>query len=233
MYPKTLHKDWCEFLKDEFNKPYFKNIIQSYKHAQHSNQTIFPPRELIFNAFNLTPLHSIRVVILGQDPYHGSFRFCDKEIPQAMGLSFSVPRPVPIPPSLKNIYEEITQSLGIIMPNHGDLSVWASRGILLLNAILTVEKGKAGSHKDFGWEYFSDSVIARISDKLEGVVFMLWGNFAKKKIGLINCTKHIVITAPHPSPLTQGFVGSGIFKRANEELLKRGKEPIDWSLPLM
>ncbi|RDU72548.1 uracil-DNA glycosylase [Helicobacter aurati] len=230
MYPKTLNKDWCEFLSEEFSKPYFANIIKCYKQAQAQNQTIFPPRELIFNAFNLTPIATVRVVILGQDPYHGSFQSNGQEIPQAMGLSFSVPRQVPIPPSLKNIYKEISQSLNIVMPNHGDLTIWAKRGILLLNTIFTVEKGKAGSHKDFGWQYFSDSVIARISKMLEGIVFMLWGNFAKSKSNLIDSNKHIVIAAPHPSPLSRGFIGSNVFKRANEELVRRGKEPIDWSL---
>ena len=230
MHPKTLDKHWCEFLKDEFDKPYFKHIIQCYKHAQANNHIIFPPKNSIFQAFNLTPLDSIRVVILGQDPYHGSCIINNIEVPQAMGLSFSVPKAVPIPPSLKNIYKEITQSLGIVMPNHGDLSDWAKKGVLLLNAIFTVQKGRAGSHRDFGWEQFSDCVIARISETLEDIVFMLWGNFAKKKISLIDTHKHIVLSAPHPSPLAQGFVGSNIFKKANEELIKRGKQPFDWSL---
>lgn len=230
MYPKTLNKDWCEFLDEEFSKPYFTNIVQCYKHAQSKNQIILPPRELIFNAFNLTPVDTVKVVILGQDPYHGAFMINGSNIPQAMGLSFSVPKQVPIPPSLKNIYKEISRSLGIVMPNHGDLTGWAKRGILLLNAIFTVEQGKASSHKDFGWQQFSDSAIAKISKYHECVVFMLWGNFAKKKANLIDPYKHILLTAPHPSPLAQGFVGSNIFKRANEELIKRGREPIDWSL---
>lgn len=228
--PKTLNKEWVQFLEDEFEKPYFMAIIQHYKHALTQGQSIFPPNHLIFNAFNLTPLRSIKVVILGQDPYHGSFMVNNVEIPQAMGLSFSVPRGIPIPPSLHNIYKEIEQSLGIKMPSHGDLTAWAKRGILLLNSILSVKKNCASSHKDFGWEQFSDAVISKISNELHGIVFLLWGNFAKKKACLINSDKHCIITASHPSPLARGFVGSGVFKKANEALIRFNKEPMDWSL---
>ena len=221
---------WCEFLKEEFDKPYFHRIIASYKEAIASNKSIFPRRDQIFQAFNLTPIDSVRAVILGQDPYHGSAIIGGQEVPQAMGLSFSVPKGIAIPPSLLNIYKELQNSLGLRPPNHGDLSAWARRGVLLLNAILTVEKGRPGSHKDFGWEEFSDAVISRISQSKSGIVFMLWGAFAKKKAALIDSKKHIVVTAAHPSPLARGFVGSGIFKAANDALMRAGQAPLDWSL---
>ncbi|RDU66086.1 uracil-DNA glycosylase [Helicobacter didelphidarum] len=230
MVPKTLDKQWVAFLQDEFNQPYFIKIIQHYKKALANNQCIFPPNYLIFNAFNLTPLENIKVVILGQDPYHGSIIVDNREIPQAMGLSFSVPQGVPIPPSLKNIYKELEQDLGLKMPNHGDLTSWAKRGVLLLNSILSVQKNIAGSHKDFGWEQFSDAVIVKISENLCNIVFLLWGNYAKKKENLIDTTKHCVITAPHPSPLARGFVGSKVFSQANQALMRYGREPMDWSL---
>ena len=235
LYPKTLRKEWAQFLADEFSKPYFCQIIAHYKQALNANQTIFPPRELIFNAFNLTPPNEVKIIILGQDPYHGSvfsnFNGQKREIPQAMGLSFSVPLSVPIPPSLKNIYKELQNSTNFTPPNHGDLSAWAKRGVLLLNAIFTVQKGIASSHKYFGWEQFSDSVISALSAKREGLIFMLWGNYARRKASLIDSSKHSILQAPHPSPLAQGFVGSGVFIRANEALAKMGKEPFDWSLP--
>lgn len=229
--PKTLSKEWKALLQDEFEKPYFLNIIANYKRAMESHKnTIFPPNELIFHAFNLTPPESVRIVILGQDPYHGSIFTNNKEIPQAMGLSFSVPKAVPIPPSLRNIYKELNQSLNIPLPQHGDLTQWATRGILLLNAILSVQKGIAGSHKDFGWENFTDSVIYKLSTNYNNIIFMLWGNFAKKKISLIDTNKHVIITAPHPSPLARGFVGSGVFLQANQALKNMGQLPIDWSI---
>ncbi len=228
--PKTLHTQWQDFLKDEWNKPYYKKIIHCYKNALKQGQIIFPPKNLIFNAFNLTPPDNVRIVILGQDPYHGSILHNGTEIPQAMGLSFSVPRNVPIPPSLKNIYKEITTTLGITMPNHGDLTLWAKRGALLLNSIFSVQKGKAGSHKDFGWEDFSDAVIKNLSQKKESIVFMLWGNYAKQKASLIDSHKHFIITAPHPSPLARGFIGSGVFTKAKEAFIKMSKPPFDWRL---
>ncbi len=226
--PRTLSKDWADLLKDEFDKPYFLEIISHYKQAI-SNTVVFPHNELIFNAFNLTPLKSLRIVILGQDPYHGSVVKNGIEIPQAMGLSFSVNRDIPLPPSLKNIYKEIESTLGISMPNHGDLSKWAKDGVLLLNSILSVEKNKPSSHKHFGWEIFTDAVIQRISQTKEGIIFLLWGNFAKKKLPLIS-DKHIALVAPHPSPLARGFVGSDIFLRANQSLISLGKEPMDWRI---
>lgn len=229
--PKTLSPEWADLLKCEFDKPYFLNIIAKYKQAiAMYKDSIFPAKELIFHAFNLTPPSSVRVVILGQDPYHGSIFTQGREIPQAMGLSFSVPKIVPIPPSLRNIYKEINRSLGIPIPQHGDLTQWARRGVLLLNSILSVQKGMAGSHKEFGWETFTDSVIHMLSQNYRDIVFMLWGNFAKKKISLIDTTKHVVITAPHPSPLARGFVGSGVFLQANQALKNMGKPEINWSL---
>lgn len=225
-----MHPQWQEFLKDEWSKPYFKKIIHHYKIAMSQGQIIFPPRNLIFNAFNLTLPDDVQIVILGQDPYHGSIFHNGTEIPQAMGLSFSVPRNVPIPPSLQNIYKEISNTLGITMPNHGDLTLWAKRGALLLNSIFSVQKGRAGSHKSFGWEEFSDAVIKTLSDKKEGIVFMLWGNYAKQKAFLIDSSKHFIITAPHPSPLARGFIGSGVFIKAKEAFEKIGKVPFNWSL---
>lgn len=228
--PKTLDKQWAEFLKEEFEKPYFLHIIQHYKNALLQGKIVFPPNSLIFQAFNLTPIHKVKVIILGQDPYHGSSIVNGVEIAQAMGLSFSVPKQVAIPPSLRNIYKEIEQSLGIKMPNHGDLSLWAQRGVLLLNSIFSVEKNCASSHKHFGWEQFSDAVIAKLSRESQHLVFLLWGNFAKKKASLIDTSKHCVITAPHPSPLAQGFVGSGVFVKANQALIRFWGQPMDWSL---
>lgn len=217
-----IEKSWKEALKDEFLSPYFENLkenlIISKKYA-----TVFPPSNLIFNAFNLTPFNEVKVVILGQDPYHGDN--------QAMGLSFSVPKGVKIPPSLINIYKEIYDDLGINEPNSGDLTYWAKQGVLLLNASLSVEKGKPNSHKDFGWHLFSDAVIKKISDEKNGVIFLLWGNFAKNKANLIDQNKHFILTAPHPSPLARGgFFGCKHFSKTNEILKKLGKSSIDWDL---
>ena len=222
-------QEWQELLKEEFNKPYFLQIKAHYLEAKKQGKVIFPPAKLTFNALNLTPPKDVKVVILGQDPYHGSSFVNGIEIPQAMGLSFSVPHPLPPPPSLKNIYKELAQSLDFKIPNHGDLSIWAKRGVLLLNAIFSVEKGRAASHQHFGWEEFSDAIIACISRHCEGVVFMLWGNFAKKKAHLIDEKKHSIIAAPHPSPLARGFVGSGVFIKANEAL-RRYNKSLNWSL---
>lgn len=228
--PKTLSKPWASLLEAEFQKPYFQNIIKSYNAALKKGEVIYPPKELTFNAFNLTPPQNVKIVILGQDPYHGSFFSGGYEIPQAMGLSFSVPPNAPLPPSLKNIYKELSLSLHIKAPPNGDLSEWGRRGVLLLNSIFSVQKGMASSHKSFGWEYFSDAVISTLSSHFSGIVFMLWGNYAKQKAHLIDSAKHAIITAPHPSPLARGFVGSGVFVRANEALIKMGKPPFDWEI---
>ena len=228
--PKGLDGAWVDLLRDEFETPYFRHIIESYRAALRRGERIFPPKNLIFNALNLTPPHDVKVVILGQDPYHGSAVINGVEIPQAMGLSFSVPRPLPPPPSLKNIYKEIESDLGIKMPSHGDLSAWAGRGVLLLNSILSVRAGAAGSHKDFGWETFSDRIIAILSGEFSHIVFLLLGNYAKKKEALIDTSKHAIISASHPSPLARGFLGSKVFSRVNEALINFNKTPIDWSL---
>lgn len=224
-----IREEWKELLKEEFSKPYFLKIKEKYIQAKKQGQIVFPPAKLTFNALNLTPPQKLKILILGQDPYHGSAFINQQEIPQAMGLSFSVPRGVPIPPSLKNIYKELAQSTDFIPPNHGDLTKWAENGILLLNAIFSVQKGLPASHQDFGWEEFSDAIIRNISYHFEGIVFMLWGNFAKKKIPLIDSNKHTIITAPHPSPLARGFVGSGVFRDANLALQKYHKT-MDWNL---
>lgn len=224
-----IREEWKELLKEEFSKPYFLKIKEKYIQAKKQGQIVFPPAKLTFNALNLTPPEKLKILILGQDPYHGSIFVNQQEIPQAMGLSFSVPRGVPIPPSLKNIYKELAQSTDFTPPNHGDLTKWAENGILLLNAIFSVQKGLPASHQDFGWEEFSDAIIKNISHHFEGIVFMLWGNFAKKKIPLIDSNKHTIITAPHPSPLARGFVGSGVFRDANLALQKYHKT-MDWGL---
>ena len=217
-----IEKSWKEALKDEFLSPYFENLKENLIISKKS-ATVFPPSNLIFNAFNLTPFDKVKVVILGQDPYHGDN--------QAMGLSFSVPKGVKIPPSLINIYKEIYDDLGISEPNSGDLTYWAKQGVLLLNASLSVEKGKPNSHKDFGWHLFSDAVIKKISDEKKGVIFLLWGNFAKNKANLIDQNKHFILIAPHPSPLARGgFFGCKHFSKTNEILKKLGKSPIDWDL---
>ena len=217
-------------LEGEFSKPYFTQIIARYVQAA-KTATIFPPSELTFHALNLTPPSAVKIVILGQDPYHGSACYQGMKIPQAMGLSFSVPHGVPIPPSLRNIYKELESSLDFSPPHHGDLTAWAQRGALMLNAILSVEEGKAASHRSFGWEQFTDAIITTLSREFSGIIFMLWGNYARKKSALIDSTRHVIITAPHPSPLAQGFLGSGVFLQAQNALRAMGKTPFDWNLP--
>lgn len=217
-----IEDSWKEVLKDEFLSSYFLeikfNLINALK-----NGKVYPPSNLIFNAFNLTPFDKVKVVILGQDPYHNEG--------EAMGLSFSVPKGVRVPPSLANIYKEIKDDLGIIEPNCGDLSYWAKQGILLLNATLSVGARMANSHSNFGWQIFSDAVIKNISEKKTGVVFMLWGNYARAKANLIEANKHLVLTAAHPSPLARGaFFGSRHFSKCNNYLIKNGQTPIDWDL---
>lgn len=216
-----IETSWKEALNEEFQQPYFSAIKSFLVQAKREGKIIYPPGPLIFNAFNTTPIDKVEVVILGQDPYHGPG--------QAMGLSFSVPKDIPIPASLKNIYKEINRDLGIAIPKHGDLTGWAKQGVFLLNAILTVEKQQPGSHKNIGWEKFTDAVIKTISDRCTGVVFLLWGNFAKNKKALIDETKHFVLETVHPSPLAgNGFQGCGHFSKANELLKKQGKKTIDW-----
>ncbi|NLY03709.1 MAG: uracil-DNA glycosylase [Campylobacter sp.] len=214
-----LDESWQNELKNVFLNPKFDTISSNLAYSA-KNSEIYPPKELIFNAFNLTPFEKVKVVVLGQDPYH------KKEL--AMGLSFSVPKGVKIPPSLQNIYKELFNDLAINPPNHGDLTYWAKQGVLLLNATLSVEAGKANSHKNIGWKWFSDSVIKILNDKKEGLVFLLWGNFAKAKADLIDENRHFILTAPHPSPLARGgFFGCKHFSKTNEIL---GKNKIDWDI---
>lgn len=218
-----IEQSWKEALADEFGKPYFESLVSFLHKEKADGQVIYPPGSQIFRAFDLTPLRQVKVVILGQDPYHGPG--------QAHGLSFSVPAGIPAPPSLKNIFKEIEADLGVRMSGYPDLEKWARQGVLLLNAVLTVRGGQPASHSRIGWQEFTDAVIKYISDNCEGVVFMLWGNFARTKAGLIDHSRHVVLEAAHPSPLARGaFFGCRHFSRANEALASFGRTPIDWRL---
>lgn len=218
-----IEESWKRALQDEFAKPYFASLVEFLHREKAGGTRIFPPGGEIFKAFELTPLDKVKVVILGQDPYHG--------YGQAMGLSFSVPANVPAPPSLKNIFKEIESDLGVRMSGCPDLTPWAEQGVLLLNAVLTVREGAAASHSKIGWQEFTDAVIKCISDNCSGVVFLLWGNFARNKKVLIDSTKHYVLEAAHPSPLAGGrFFGCRHFSKTNELLNLQGKTPIDWQL---
>ncbi len=218
-----LEESWKEVLKDEFTKPYFTNL-KTFLVEEKRKFTVFPPGNQIFNAFDCTPFNAVKVVVLGQDPYHGSG--------QAHGLCFSVPFGIPQPPSLVNIFKEIQQDLGIAIPKHGNLERWAKQGVLLLNATLTVRANQAGSHQKRGWEQFTDAAISQLSEQREGLVFLLWGAYAQAKTQIIDTTKHHVLTAPHPSPLSahRGFLGCGHFSKTNEFLKSKGIHGIDWSL---
>ena len=218
-----IEQSWKTLLGDEFEKPYFAHIAEFLHAEKAAGVEIFPPGNRIFRAFELTPVDSVKVVILGQDPYHG--------YGQAMGLSFSVPDGVPAPPSLKNIFKEIESDLGVTMSGSPNLEPWARQGVLLLNAILTVRSGQAASHSGIGWQQFTDAVISRLSQAGDGIVFMLWGRFARSKRELIDTDKHFVLEAAHPSPLAGGaFFGCRHFSQANALLESRGKTPIDWKL---
>ena len=216
-----IEKSWQEVLQVEFDKPYFENLVGFVKQEYASN-TIFPPAGQIFNAFNTCPFNNVKVVILGQDPYPGPG--------QAHGLCFSVNDGIQFPPSLQNIFKEITSDLGIPAPKTGNLTRWAEQGVLLLNATLTVRASQAGSHQGKGWEEFTDAVIKTISEKAENVVFILWGSYAIKKKSLINASKHCILTAPHPSPLSsyRGFFGCKHFSQTNTYLTSKGKTQIEW-----
>lgn len=217
-----IESGWKEALREEFLSEYFAKIKENLLAAK-AREIVYPPGNLIFNAFNLTPFERVRAVILGQDPYHGAH--------QAMGLSFSVPRGVRIPPSLVNIYKEIKSDLGISEPASGDLSYWAKQGVLLLNASLSVGANRANSHSGFGWQIFTDAVIKILSARRQNLVFMLWGNFAKAKSALIDAQRHLILTAAHPSPLAGGaFFGCKHFSRCNEYLRAHGMGEIDWDL---
>lgn len=219
----AIAESWKNVLHDEFRQPYFSSLISFIKHEKESGKIIYPPGSQIFAAFDYTSFDDVKVVILGQDPYHGAG--------QANGLCFSVNKKVPIPPSLQNIFKELKADIpGYEIPSHGDLSNWAKQGVLLLNATLTVEKDKAGSHQMKGWEQFTDSVIKHISDQKEHVVFLLWGRFAQGKVPLIDESKHLVLKAAHPSPFSanNGFFGCKHFSLTNRYLKKHGLEEINW-----
>jgi len=218
-----IDAEWKEILADEFQKPYFEALrnflVDEKKHYQ-----VYPPGPRIFEAFNRTPFSRVKVVLLGQDPYHGPG--------QAHGLCFSVPEGVAFPPSLQNILKEIESDLAIPYPVSGDLTSWANQGVLLLNATLTVRANQAGSHQGHGWEQFTDAVIGHLSEKRTGLVFMLWGNYARNKRTIIDGTKHCILEAPHPSPLSvyRGFFGCRHFSSANQWLTNAGLSPVDWRL---
>ncbi len=218
-----IEQSWKEALGEEFNKPYFAQLAAELHRQKSEGAVIYPPGGQIFRAFELCPLDRLKVVILGQDPYHG--------YGQATGLSFSVPPAVAAPPSLKNIFKEIESDLGIRMSGCPDLTPWAEQGVLLLNAVLTVRAGEPASHSRIGWQEFTDAVIRTVSERCEGVVFMLWGNYARSKAALIDSSRHFVLEAAHPSPLARGaFFGCRHFSKANSLLASEGKSPIDWKL---
>ncbi len=218
-----IEKSWGEALSAEWDKEYFRELARKLHEEKDRGIVIYPPGSKIFRAFDLCPLDTVKVVILGQDPYHGAG--------QAMGLSFSVPEGIAAPPSLKNIFKEIESDLGIRMSGSPDLEPWARQGVLLLNSVLTVRAGVAASHAGLGWQNFTDAVIKLISERCEGVVFMLWGNYARSKAGLIDSGRHLVLQAAHPSPLARGaFFGCRHFSQANAYLVKTGRSPINWQL---
>lgn len=219
-----IDESWKQVLKDEFKKEYFTQIVGFLKLEKAGGKTIYPPGGLIFNAFNLTPFDVVKVVVIGQDPYHGQG--------QAHGLSFSVMDGVKPPPSLVNIYKEIHNDIGLPVPKHGNLTKWAVQGVLMLNASLTVRAGEPMSHSRIGWADFTDAVIRKVSEQKKGVVFLLWGKFAQAKQELIDETKHQVLKAAHPSPYSadSGFFGCRHFSKTNEYLVREGLDPIDWSL---
>jgi len=218
-----IEEGWKKVLWEEFQAPYFRGLKDFLK-VEQQEQTVYPPGTQIFSAFNHTPFEQLKVVILGQDPYHGPG--------QAHGLCFSVPPGIPAPPSLVNIFKELHKDLDLPVPGHGNLETWARQGVLLLNATLTVRAQQAGSHQNRGWENFSNAVIRHISQEKEGVVFILWGRFAQAKEAMVDATKHLILKAPHPSPLSahNGFFGSKPFSQTNEYLVQRGKKAINWGL---
>lgn len=218
-----ITEEWDKVLKDEYQKDYFKTLRNTI-HEEYKLKTIFPKYDDLFTAFNVTAYENIKVVILGQDPYHGEG--------EAHGLSFSVQDGIKLPPSLKNIYKELYDDLNIVNPNTGNLLSWSKQGVLLLNAILTVEKDKPASHRNIGWEKFTDAVISKINEKQTPVVFILWGNFARSKKYLITNPKHLIIESPHPSPFSarNGFFGSKPFSKTNKYLSENGINPINWQL---
>jgi len=216
-----LEPSWKELLKDEFDKPYFKTLSE-FVHREYQHSTVYPPAKFIFNALDSLPVDQVKVVILGQDPYHGPG--------QAHGLSFSVPDGITLPPSLQNIYKEIQTDLGKSSPQSGNLNRWVKEGVLLLNATLTVRAHQAGSHQNQGWEQFTDAIIHRLADTKQNLVFILWGAYAQRKGAFIDTQKHLVIKSAHPSPLSayNGFFGSRPFSQTNAYLVAHGEIPINW-----
>ncbi len=223
MAKKILSNDWQDVVGEEFDKPYYKELREFLK-EQYANETVYPPQDEIWSAFEHTPFKDVKVVILGQDPYHGAG--------QAHGLSFSVKPGVRIPPSLRNIFKELNEDIGCEQPADGTLTKWADQGVMMLNTVLTVRKGDANSHRGKGWEEFTDEVIRKLSARKEPMIFVLWGKPAQTKKGLIDLDRHDVIEAPHPSPFSasRGFFGSKPFSKVNSLLQKRGEEPIDFCL---
>ena len=219
-----IEPSWKKVLKEEFSKPYFEQIVLHIKTEKSQGKIIYPPGPLIFNAFNTTPFDKVKVVILGQDPYHGPG--------QAHGLCFSVQNGVPPPPSLINIFKELQEDIGVPIPDHGNLTYWAEQGVFLLNASLTVRAGEPMSHSKIGWAQFTDEVIKKISAEKKHVVFILWGKFAQEKKSLIDETKHCILRSTHPSPLSAhaGFLGCKHFSKANAYLMSKGIDPVDWKL---
>lgn len=219
----AIQNDWLDALQGEFRQPYYKKLFRTVN-EEYRTRRIFPPADDIFNAFHLTPLRDVKVVILGQDPYHGEG--------QAHGLCFSVRPGVEIPPSLVNIYQELHDDLGCTIPNHGCLVKWAQQGVLLLNTVLTVRAHQANSHKEIGWEIFTDAAIRKVSEQDRPIVFILWGRPAQAKKSMLHNPKHLILEAPHPSPLSayRGFFGSRPFSQANRFLEAQGIEPVDWQI---
>lgn len=218
-----ITNDWAKYLQEEYKKSYYRSLYENVK-KEYSEQVIFPPSDEIFTAFHLTPLSEVKVVILGQDPYHN--------YGQAHGLSFSVKPEIKTPPSLENIYKELYDDLGCYIPNNGYLIKWAKQGVFLLNTTLTVRAHQANSHKDIGWEYFTDAAIRILNEQDRPIVFLLWGGFAQKKKSFLNNKKHLILEAPHPSPLSayRGFFGCKHFSKTNEFLMQHGLSPIDWQV---
>ncbi len=219
----AITNDWAEKLKPEFSKPYYKQLYETIK-EEYGKYQIFPPADDIFNAFHYTPLKDVKVVILGQDPYHN--------VGQAHGLCFSVKPDVDIPPSLVNIYKELNSDIGCAIPNNGYLTKWAKQGVMMLNTVLTVRAHQANSHHDIGWEKFTDAAIRVLNEEDRPIVYMLWGSPAQKKEAMLNNPKHLILKAPHPSPLSayRGFFGCRHFSKTNEYLVENGLEPIDWQI---
>ena len=221
---QKLPVDWKAKLEDELKKPYYHQLL-AFLQKEYSEQVIFPPKDEVFNALYYTPFHNVKVVILGQDPYHGAG--------QAHGLSFSVTGAVRVPPSLRNMFKELQTDLGIVPPTHGNLTHWAREGVLLLNTVLTVREGQAASHRKQGWEQFTNAIIERLSEREQPIVFILWGKHAQEKKKFIDTNKHFIIESVHPSPLSahRGFFGSKPFSKTNEYLRSIGSKEIDWRIP--